>query len=149
MPNTNRRSLLKTLAGLAAATPAAAAVVTTESAPAGSLRGKAGELISKARRKPARVTQAELQQALDFYNAAEIAFADIHRRIRAGAEMERGRLGVSTIGLSSLEWHEENGGIGECDNLQLSGIAIEPVEGLSRELEWLKENKLDNEIVLV
>ena len=82
-------------------------------------------------------------------NQLELYVAYIRARLESGVPMERGRLGVSTLGQSSLEWHRENGGIGTGDQVQESGLEIGPVEGLQYQVELLQKYPGRGALVLV
>lgn len=89
------------------------------------------------------VTQAELQAVIDSFNRTELLAADIRRRLESGAGMERGALGVTTMGAMSHAWYRENGGIGEAAGVDVSmgcGLGIEPVENLAFDIEMLRKN---------
>jgi hypothetical protein len=85
------------------------------------------------------VRQSELQE-VDLENRAESLSANIRRRLEAGAEFERGKHGVSTSGQASLEWFEENGGIGEREGTSgLVGLEIGLPEDFDHTLKLNKE----------
>ncbi len=87
------------------------------------------------------VTQSELQAAIDSYNRTEKLVANVRERLESGAGMERGTLGVSTVGAESLAWHRENGGIGECTGLDVTfcGLAIAPIAELQFHVALLQK----------
>jgi hypothetical protein len=82
----------------------------------------------------APVTQAELQAVIDSFNRFELLAVNIRRRLESGAGMERGALGVSTLGLESLEDELRSAGR-ETGVSGLGGLDIEPVEDLAYQLD--------------
>ncbi len=57
----------------------------------------------KATPQPNIVRQSELQQVIDLENQAEALAVDIHRRLKAGSQLERGALGVSNVSYSDYD----------------------------------------------
>lgn len=107
-------------------------------------------ILSKAAaaiRKPHDVVrQAELQECLDMYSRLEIACANIRRRLDAGVPMERGALGVSTIGQLPLDDFDP-GGTTSIDAIM--GLEISPVEDLQRWVELEKKFPLNDDALLL
>ena len=101
------------------------------------------------RRSPPMVRQAELATVLDLYNRAEALAADIRRRLEAGADFERGELGVSTVGYGPLEYYEECGGDGHSARVELAGLDVSPVSWLTGDIELLRKCPGGDEFVLV
>lgn len=77
---------------------------------------------------PDIVRQIEIQEVLDLHNQAEILAAYVRRRLEAGTDFESGKFGVSTWGQESLEWYEENGGIGTSAAANVVGLEINSPE---------------------
>ena len=85
---------------------------------------------------------------IDAYNHTELLAADIRRRLQSGAGMERGRLGVSTVAMESLEeCLEYSGKDGSVGNI--CGLDIEPVERLAYQVEELKRHPNAGAYVIV
>lgn len=98
------------------------------------------------------VTQAELQAVVDSWNHTELLAADIRRRLESGSGMERGALGVTTVGAMSHAWYREHGGIGEATGIDESmgcGLGIEPVENLAFYIEMVKQHPNPGEYVII
>lgn len=93
------------------------------------------------------VTQAELQAVIDAWSHMERQATNIRRRLESGAGMERGRLGVSTCAMESLE---ECLKYSEADGVDgVGGLMIMPVEDLAYQVELLKQCKDPDWYVLV
>ncbi len=94
------------------------------------------------------VTQAELQAVIDSWNRTELLAADIRRRLESGAGMERGALGVSTVGMESLEkclkYSGKDDSVGN-----VCGLDIEPVADLAHYIEMVKQHPNPGEYVIV
>ncbi len=134
MKSPNRRLLLKSLLTGAVAAP----VLDVR------LRKDAAAIIEKASKL---VTQAELQQVIEFQSAAELAAIDIRRRLETGAGLEHGKLGVSTLGLPSLD--EDFWAGGKQTSYTGGPLDIEPVERIKENDFALLEKYGGDAIVLV
>ncbi len=121
MTTTTRRGALKLFGALGA--------LTTTGLTAAAAKGKRDV-----------VTQRELQELLNLYNRGEILAASIRRRFEAGADLERGELGVSTWCSESLEWHEAHGGIGKASNVPFVGMNVDQVDAIENYARLLREH---------
>jgi hypothetical protein len=79
------------------------------------------------------VRQSELQRAVDLQNQLETTVFRIRERIEAGAQLEHGSLGVSTVGHERLQWFRDSG-VGETDSIDsVAGLVIAPVEQIQED----------------
>jgi hypothetical protein len=90
-------------------------------------------------RHPPMVRQEELRRALDLQNQANAFAFDIASRIEAGADFERGALGVSNFGTDSAkEWVSASGVIQK--HVCFFGLEIAPVEKLEYQEDLLAQS---------
>jgi hypothetical protein len=89
-------------------------------------------------KRPDVVRQSELQRIVDVNNQLQVAVANIRRRLEAGAEFERGKWGVSTLGMESLSWFEEECGIGDRESFEECGLEIDTAERIRKLMADLK-----------
>ncbi len=80
------------------------------------------------------VRQSELQQVIDLENQAEALAVDIHRRLKAGSQLERGALGVSNVSYS--DYDEAIGG--NCSE-GLGGLRIHTAKEIGEDAKLLAE----------
>ncbi len=85
---------------------------------------------------------------IDSWNHTELLAADIRRRLESGSGMERGALGVSTVGMQSLEKCLEYSGKDDSVG-NVCGLDIEPVADLAHYIELVKQHPNPGEYVII